>query len=212
MKALIRSRRKELAALSVYFILYMLSFTLLEKVTQPEYVIHCALDDLIPFCRWALIPYAAWFLWVPAIVLWTLWKEPEVFRRLFTVMALGSALALTVYALFPNGVNLRQTVTGNDLLSLGVRLLYRIDTSTNVCPSLHVYMSLCALTATLYSPTLRRFRTANILLAVSICASTVLLDQHSVIDVACACVLFLVVDAAVELPTRTQTQLARRTT
>lgn len=191
-----KNRKKELAALALYFILYLLAFSLLEQVTRPLYIVHCALDDLLPFCKWAIIPYLLWFLWIPTVVLWLLWKEPENYWHLFAAMAMGSAIALTIYAVFPNGVSLRQTVTGNDLLSQAVRLLYQVDTSTNVCPSLHVYLSLCALMATLSSPTLYRFRIPSGILAVSICASTVLLDQHSVIDIVCAFALFLLVDGA----------------
>lgn len=41
-----------------------LMFMFLERF-QPErhyYVVHCALDDLIPFWEWALIPYLLWFV------------------------------------------------------------------------------------------------------------------------------------------------------
>ncbi len=192
-----RARKTELTALAVYLILYLLSFFLLERLITPEYIIHCELDDWIPFCKWAMIPYCLWFLWIPTVVLRLMWKEPEAFWRLFWCIALGSALALTIYALFPNGVDLRQPVAGTGLMSQAVRLLYRVDTSTNVCPSLHVYMSCCACFAVLRSQTLRREWGVHLALTLAVSASTVLLDQHSVIDVACGILLWLVVDALV---------------
>jgi membrane-associated phospholipid phosphatase len=76
-------------------------------------------------------------------------------------------------------------------------MIYRSDTATNVCPSLHVFVTVLLLLALCdaawLSPTKRRLKE---LLAVAICASTVLIDQHSLIDVACGVVLGLWVYAA----------------
>ena len=43
----------------VYFLLYFLTENLIP--TDACHVIHCALDDIIPFCEWFLIPYVLWY-------------------------------------------------------------------------------------------------------------------------------------------------------
>ena len=47
------------AKLLFYWPLFGLIFFLLERFRpgQIYYAVHCSLDDLIPFCQWALIPY-----------------------------------------------------------------------------------------------------------------------------------------------------------
>ena len=40
-----------------YMCIYFPIFSLLEQFCEPRYVIHCALDDMIPFNEWFVIPY-----------------------------------------------------------------------------------------------------------------------------------------------------------
>lgn len=47
-----------------YMCIYFPIFSLLEQFCEPRYVIHCALDDIIPFNEWFVIPYVIWFLFV----------------------------------------------------------------------------------------------------------------------------------------------------
>ena len=41
-----------------YMCIYFPIFSLLEQFCDPRYVIHSALDDMIPFNEWFVIPYA----------------------------------------------------------------------------------------------------------------------------------------------------------
>ena len=61
-----------------YLVFYLAFFFLLEKSVQvPDLVLHCTLDDLIPFCKYAIIPYYAWFAWIPATLFFLLWRGPR---------------------------------------------------------------------------------------------------------------------------------------
>jgi membrane-associated phospholipid phosphatase len=190
-------RRHPYYTVMLYFVCYTAVFTLLEAWVRPVHLIHCRLDDLMPFCRWAVIPYVMWFGWVPAVLFVLLRRSADGFWRVFEGLAAGTSLTLVIYAVFPTGLALRHPVYGSDLFSWMIRMIYRSDTATNVCPSLHVFVTVLLLLALCdaawLSPTKRRL---NELLAVAICASTVLIDQHSLIDVACGVVLGLWVYAA----------------
>jgi membrane-associated phospholipid phosphatase len=199
MRQLLKQRRRSLLALAVYFVVYMAAFALLEKFVQPRYYIHCALDDLLPFCKWAIIPYVFWFIWIPFVILYLLWKDEGQFTRLYYAMVIGSFTALAIYAIFPNGLQLRRMIYEQDFLSRMVVQLREIDTSTNVCPSLHVYQSLCVCLAIFRSASMRKWRGFAVVATVAISVSTVLLDQHSVIDVLCAVALCLCVDGVVTM-------------
>lgn len=175
-----------------YMACYLSVFFLLERVVVPEYLIHCALDDMIPFCEWFLIPYASWFLLLPGTLLVLLLRDrPTYFYLCFTMFS-GMSLCLLVYALFPNGLELRTTIEGDNLLCQLVRSLWAFDTSTNVCPSIHVASTMSVQLAIGRSRVWRHRRlvlAASWSLTVLILLSTLFLRQHSVIDVVCGVVL-----------------------
>ena len=64
-----------------YMCIYFPIFSLLEQFCEPRYVIHCALDDMIPFNEWFVIPYVIWFAFVPGMVLFFLRKSKEDYLR-----------------------------------------------------------------------------------------------------------------------------------
>lgn len=50
-------------------------FSLLEHtVLTPDLWVHCRLDDVIPFCKYAIVPYLLWFPWIPFTLFYLLYK------------------------------------------------------------------------------------------------------------------------------------------
>ena len=48
--------------MALYALFYLSFFALLERTIQtPDLWVHCQLDDLIPFCKYAIIPYMLLF-------------------------------------------------------------------------------------------------------------------------------------------------------
>ena len=190
--------------MAFYLVFYLSVFHWLEvNITVPEVWVHCHLDDLIPFCKYAVIPYLAWFIWIPFTLFYLLWKAPRAdFWRLCLPLFAGMTIALAVYVILPNGLDLRPyRVYGSDIFARIVRQLYSTDTATNVCPSIHVFNSVTLMMAYYRSrifetPGRRWMRPASAVLCLSIIASTVLLKQHSCIDVVMGILLAMAVDSA----------------
>ena len=160
--------------MAFYALFYLTFFALLERTIQsPDLWVHCRLDDLIPFCKYAIVPYLLWFPWIPFTLFYLLYKAPRGdFWRLCLPLFTGMTMALLFYAIVPNGLALRpRFVPGSDIFARLVRAIYRSDTPMNVCPAA---MALC----------------------VSITMSTMLLKQHSVIDVVFGLLLALTLDYA----------------
>ena len=204
--------------MAFYLVFYLSVFHWLEaNITVPEVWVHCRLDDLIPFCKYAVIPYFAWFVWIPFTLFYLLWKAPRAdFWRLCLPLFAGMTIALAVYVVIPNGLDLRPyRVYGSDFFARTVRQLYATDTATNVCPSIHVFNSV-TLTMAYYrsrifdEPRRRWMRPAAAVLCVSIIASTVLLKQHSCIDVVLGILLALVLDSAASSLERSEYRLPQR--
>ena len=187
--------RHPVGFMALYSIFYLSVFHYLESnVPLRSILVHCRLDDLIPFCKYAVIPYFAWFVWIPFTLFYLLWKAPrEDFWRLCLPLFSGMTIALACYAVLPTALDLRPYwVPGSDIFARVVRFLYRTDTATNVCPSIHVFNSVTLLLAYYRSrifdaPRRRWMRPAAAVLCISIVCSTVLLKQHSCIDVALGC-------------------------
>lgn len=204
--------------MAFYLVFYLSVFHWLEaNITVPEVWVHCRLDDLIPFCKYAVIPYFAWFVWIPFTLFYLLWKAPRAdFWRLCLPLFAGMTIALAVYVVVPNGLDLRPyRVYGSDFFARTVRRLYDTDTATNVCPSIHVFNSVTLMMAYYRSrifdePCRRWMRPAAAVLCVSIIASTVLLKQHSCIDVVLGILLALVLDSAASSLERSEYRLLQR--
>ena len=200
--------------MALYALFYLSFFALLERTIQtPDLWVHCRLDDLIPFCKYAIVPYILWFPWIPFTLFYLLYKAPrEDFWRLCIPLFTGMTMTLLFYAIVPNGLALRpKYVPGTDIFAQLVRMIYRSDTPMNVCPSIHVFNSVTLMLAYYRSaifdaPRRRWMRPAAMVLCVSISLSTILLKQHSVIDVVFGLLLALLLDQTATVLQRSPVQ------
>ena len=191
----------------VYWPIYGALFFVLERVHQPAqyHVMHTALDDLIPFCEVFMIPYVFWFLFLIGIHCYTAKHSEAAFRRLMAFVAISHTCALVVFFLFPTCQHLRPlTFERQNLLTQITAFFYRIDTSTNVCPSLHVVGSMAVWYAARDTELFSRwgYRAFFSVTTVLICLSTVFLKQHSVLDVVVGLLLSNLVYRVVYRPIR----------
>ena len=177
-----------------YFPFYLAAFFMLERMPgRTPHIIHSSLDALIPFCEYFVVPYFLWFVFIAVTLWWFFFNDVPGYYRLMSYLCAGMTVFLIVSALWPNGLHLRPAYIPRDNLFVDmVRFLYRIDTSTNVMPSLHVYNTLCCWVAIGRSSRLRSNRllqAGTAVLSVSIILSTLFLKQHSFVDVSTAFML-----------------------
>jgi membrane-associated phospholipid phosphatase len=186
---------KHLWIIPIYGVLYLISFFLLENSDVELNWIHCALDDRIPFCEYFVIPYVLWYFLIFA----TLWyfgfrcKDHTEYWQLVASIGTGMTVFLIVSYVYPNGHNLRPVLADGNVFVQAVKLLYRIDTPTNILPSMHVFDAVACAVAFCKNEECRKNKKLIFgvtLLAVLITLSTVFLKQHSLIDVALALLLY----------------------
>lgn len=171
----------------LYLFVFLAGFFLMEQlVPVPKYIIHCRLDDLIPFNEWFVLPYFLWYLWVPVFMIYFMFKDKRAYLELCFIMFTGATLCLLIYAIWPNGLDLRREITADNFCADIMRFLRSVDTSTNVCPSIHVSSTVAVHLVLCRSECFRRNRGMKLLsliVTAAICAATVFIKQHSVIDV-----------------------------
>jgi len=191
--SLVKEKPECLALL--YFIPYVIWFFTLEAVAKPTVWISSPLDGLIPFCEWFVIPYGLWFPYFLGALAFFLRRDRRLFLQLCFVMFGGMTICLLIYTLAPNAIDLRQEIVGDNILCNLARMIRMLDTPTSVCPSIHVSSTVAVHWAILHYKGFGRggrlIRLGSLLLALAICASTVFLKQHSVVDVVWGCVLTL---------------------
>lgn len=165
-----------------YFVLYFLTENLIpsEKCTP----VHCAIDDIIPFCEWFLIPYVGWYLLIVASLLYFALYNTENFKRLQIFIITTQVAAMIIYIIFPSRQDLRPTEFPRDnFLTDCVGLIYSFDTNTGVCPSLH-----CAYSIGIASVWLKEkyasngFKAFIVIFVILVCLSTMFIKQHSAVD------------------------------
>ena len=165
-----------------YFLMYLLTENLIPY--ESCHVIYSPLDDMIPFCEWFVIPYVGWYVLIVATLLYFMLYNVENFRRLQIFIIITQVTATAIYILYPNRQDLRPDVflRENPLTNL-VGLLYAADTSTNVCPSLHVAISIGIASVWLKEKSAGWiFKTFMVIICLMVCLSTVFIKQHSVVD------------------------------
>lgn len=175
----------------LFFPLYWLRYPLIENLNPAQYYhpSSCPLDDWIPFSEWFIIPYGLWMVCLLALCLYTLLYDTDSFRRYMKYLSITMAISTVIFLLYPSCQNLRPAqLPERNILCAVVELLYTADTNTNVFPSEHVTGALVMWVAAMHTESLRKWWsiTAVTVLVLLICASTVFLKQHSVLDVAAA--------------------------
>jgi membrane-associated phospholipid phosphatase len=194
-----------------YAFIYLPWFMYLEKtVTSDYHIMHIALDDIIPFNEYFIIPYLLWFMYVAGAVAYFFFTDVKGYYKLCTMLFTGMTISLVVCTVFPNGTDFRPLIdpTKNVFAKI-VSYLYAADTCTNVFPSIHVYNSICVHLAVLRSERLSKNRIvkfSSLALMVSICLATVFLKQHSAFDgfgsIAMAYIMYYFVYAGSYEPSR----------
>ena len=168
------------------WVIYFLLFYLTERLIPADkcYSVHCILDDLVPFNEFFLIPYVLWYFLILFTLLYFALYNADGLKRLQIYFITTQLIAVTCYILFPTRQDLRPIIFPREnFLTDGVGLLYRIDTNTGVCPSMHVAFSIAFVSAwTKDSHVHWCWKLFIIISAVLICLSTLFIKQHSALD------------------------------
>lgn len=108
-------------------------------------------------------------------------------RELCYRFAIGNICAkiicLFFFLLFPTTL-IRPEITGTDLCSRLVQLIYAIDAPVNLFPSIHCLESWACIRAAFFLKSSNRtYKVITILMSLGVFASTLLIKQHVIVDV-----------------------------
>lgn len=177
------SHIKLLSGWIVYFVLYFLTENLIP--VEKCHVIHCALDDLIPFNEYFALFYCFWYVLLFISLLYFFLYDIPSFKQLQIFIMVTQAVAMAVYIIYPSVQLLRPEVMPRDNLFCRIMaFIYDFDTPTGVCPSLHVAYSMgIASVWCKYKPASRGWKAFVVFSTIMISISITFVKQHSAIDI-----------------------------
>lgn len=125
----------------IYGFFYMISFICLERSNAQPHLIHSVVDEYIPFCKYFIIPYVLWFGFIAASFCYFAFvcEEKREFYQFMGIMGAGLTAFIIISFVYPNGQELRPALGEGGIFIQAVKLLYRLDTPTNILPSMHVF-------------------------------------------------------------------------
>lgn len=175
-----------------YFLMYFLTENLIP--VEKCYPVWCKLDDIIPFCEYFVIFYTGWYVLVAGSLLYFALYNPDNFKNLMKFIIVTQIVAMVIYIVFPNRQDLRPlTFERDNIFTWILGLIYSFDTSTNVCPSLHVAYSIGIASTWLRERSASKgMKVFLVWFCFMICISVSFVKQHSVVDILVAipvCVL-----------------------
>lgn len=186
------------------FLFLILWFGHLKETIVPRHIMYSRVDDLIPFVKEFVIAYYFWFAYMAMGFVYLGIASKTDFYRMELFLALGMSVSFVIFMLYPNAQFTRPNVPGNDVFSVLVNFIYTHDGTNNVFPSIHVCNSIGVHLALVNSSKLKDktvVKRLSFAAALAICASTVFIKQHSIIDVAGGAILaFLIYLSIYRLP------------
>ena len=155
-----------------YFSFYFLT----ENLIPPEicHPMHCALDDMIPFCEYFAVFYVFWYALVFGSLLYTLLYDPKSFSKLSLFIFITQLIAMTIYILYPSRQDLRpEAFVRDNFLTRSMGILSVGLKDRKLKPVWKVLL---------------------VFVVVMICLATAFVKQHSMVDVFAALPVSLVAE------------------
>ena len=208
--------KKLLDYLSTHKYLYLLLYWPVQLMTyrisnlifgsQEVLLFSSPLDLQIPFCEWFVIPYVLWFPYIIFTMVLAVMSGKKGFLHSCAIIYLSIFIPMTFCLFVPNGIPIElrpdfEALGRNNPAIWLVKFIYLVDSPPRNCmPSMHVSVS-CALFFTILTnkqiPWRKWLIPCSFILSALICAATVLIKQHSILDVYYGVIVAVSVFAAV---------------
>lgn len=145
-----------------------------------------ALPFLAPFVLFYVLAFVQWGLNYLLIAR----DSKELCYRFAFGNIIAKLICLFFFVFFPTTLA-RPEVTGTDLCSRLVRLIYTFDPPVNLFPSIHCLESWCCIRASfLLKKSNRTYQAATLIMSLGVFASTLFIKQHVIADVFGGIVVF----------------------
>ena len=155
----------------------------------PAHSLALPLDGKIPFMpAWIIIYVLSFASWLLTFI-WILSESKRHAYRMCGVYTIIMILTLTCFLAYPVTIE-RPEITESGLFNDLTRLIYMLDSPTNLCPSLHVVLSYICWRGTMDCQKIPKwYQWFNLAFLILVCFSILFVKQHYVIDIPVAIII-----------------------
>lgn len=141
------------------------------------------LDDQIPLISWTVwIYWGCYIFWIVNYYVGTRYDKSNG-CSFIGAHYIGEVICFVFFVFFPTIV-VRPEITGNSISDWIIKLTYQHDEANNLFPSIHCFVSwLCWIGARKNRFIPKWYQMVSLLIATSICISTLTMKQHVLVDV-----------------------------
>ncbi|OXS54953.1 hypothetical protein B1A99_24540 [Cohnella sp. CIP 111063] len=155
-------------------------------VNQPGekvYSLVTPFDQMVPFIKWFIIPYAFWIFYIYICLLFFYKRDRHAYYLTLVTYVVSALISYGIYSVFQTTVP-RPYIQDNDIVSELVRYMYQRDQPFNCFPSIHVFSSYLMMKS-LYKSTFKTKINQMLIYGMStlIIVSTMFVKQHVLLDV-----------------------------
>ncbi|MBO7710775.1 MAG: phosphatase PAP2 family protein [Lachnospiraceae bacterium] len=164
---------------------HVLSYYGARKINEhrTHYCFALAVDEKIPFVPSFILIYLLSFAFWIAGYLLASYDSPRACYQITVGNIIAEAAAFLIFILLPTTME-RAQINGTGIFNDLTAWFYRIDQPDNLFPSVHCLESwICFCSALTITHAPRWYRPFSLVCALLICASTVLVKQHVVVDI-----------------------------
>lgn len=149
----------------------------------PAHILMTPLDDIIGVAPvWITVYFLVFADWI-ACGIAILFERRSHARWFTTAYVIGMVIAGVIFVVYPCTMQ-RPEVPGNDLFSVLLRLLYRIDQPINLFPSLHVMITYFCWRGSMGCEKLPKwFSTLQFGILLCVCLCILFVKQHVFVDI-----------------------------
>lgn len=155
----------------------------------PSHSLSTPLDEMIPVRSvWIVVYLAAFLTWFITIARIMLESKRHAYRLcgVYTIIMLASLICFLAY---PVTIQ-RPEITEGGLFNDWLRLIYRLDSPTDLCPSLHVVLNYVCWRGTMDCKKIsRRYQWFHLVFLILVCFSILFVKQHYLADIFVALVI-----------------------
>lgn len=179
-----RKLRENLLAFSSILTIVPLNilYVLLNNSDRGSRSLVTKLDNSMPFIKEFIVPYIIWYAFIFFTLAYLCYKDKETFYITVVSYNLGLIASYITFFLFQTHVP-RPELSGNDIFTKLVMIIYGNDQPYNCFPSIHVLTSFLMVKAIMASKCKNKTNLSIIwTLSVLIILSTLFVKQHVILD------------------------------
>ncbi|MCF0105929.1 MAG: phosphatidic acid phosphatase [Holdemanella sp.] len=147
-----------------------------------HYDLTTSIDLAIPFIPWTVLIYWGCYAYWAVNYYIAVKTGKKNGYRLISSHFVGEIICFLFFIFLPTTM-IRATVTGNSLFEQLVKFTYFVDSNDNLFPSIHCFASWICWIGVRNEPTVPKwYRYTSLIIALSICISTLTVKQHVIVD------------------------------